>query len=201
MKINNIRTVTLLLVLPVLLASGAMALCKGEHEHTTMEVGQVSEGSIYDLPLSFTDHRGATVKLADLHGPKTVFALFFTRCASICPRIIADMKQIQASLPEADRKEVRFLAISFDDRDDTASLADYASRMQLQQNWSLMSGEAESIQDLAAALGFQYRQLPDGQFAHSTVIYLIDEHGVVRHKKSGGLGQDLGSFVQKVQDL
>lgn len=200
MKINNLWKTGVVLLLMAVALTGSAA-CKGEHEHHSMESGEASEGSIYDLPLAFTDQKGAAVKLSAMHGPKTVFTLFFTRCASICPRIIADMKQIQAELPEAERREVRFLALSFDDRDDTGSLAEYAARMQLEQNWTLLSGDPDSVQDLAAALGFQYRKLPDGQYAHSTVIYLVDEHGVVRHKKSGGLGQDLQSFVQKVRDL
>ena len=43
---------------------------------------------------------------------------------------------------------------------------------------------------LAAALNIQYRQLPDGEFNHSTVITLLDAQGRIQKQSSSLLRLD-----------
>ncbi|MBX7056599.1 MAG: SCO family protein [Leptospirales bacterium] len=177
-----------------------LTLCKGEHDHASLPASASSDGSLYDLNLQFKDQRGRTIAWQDLRGKKTVMALFYTRCASVCPRIIADMKRVQDSLPPAARAEVRFVALSFDGQDTPEILADYASRMHLDESWTLLGGTSDSVQELAAALGFQFRKHGDGQFTHSAIIYLLDEEGAVVSRKEGA-GQSIEDFSASVAEL
>ena len=43
--------------------------------------------------------------------------------------------------------------------------------------WTLARSEAPAIRKLAAALGIQYRELPDGEFSHASVLVLLDREG------------------------
>ena len=43
--------------------------------------------------------------------------------------------------------------------------------------WTFAQTPKAEVRKLAAVLGIQYRQLPDGEFNHSTVITLLDGQG------------------------
>ena len=45
--------------------------------------------------------------------------------------------------------------------------------------WTLAHADAAAVRRIAAALNIQYRQLPDGQFSHSTIISALDADGKI----------------------
>lgn len=62
------------------------------------------------------------------------------------------------------------------------------------QDFAPMSKPAE-LRKLAAVLDVQYRQLPDGNFNHSSVISLIDPQGRVLARTSALGGEPDEEFV------
>ena len=45
--------------------------------------------------------------------------------------------------------------------------------------WTLARTDAATVRTVAALLNLQYRQLPDGEFNHSTVIALLSPKGEI----------------------
>lgn len=157
--------------------------------------------SVYDLNSAWTNQRGETVRLADLRGRPRVVCMFFAQCAYACPRITADMKSIQSGLTERERARVGFVMASFDtDRDTPDALREFAQSKNLEGDWQLLHGDENSIRELAAALGVRYRREPDGNFAHSNVITVLDDEGRIVHQREG-LGGDIGETLKAIRPL
>lgn len=99
---------------------------------------------------SMTDQAGRGVSADSFRGKPWVAAFMFTRCPTVCPKITAQMKTLQA---EAKRREidVRFVSISVDPEHDTPEvLTKYAAQNGLDlSSWSLLTGDSESIKATA----------------------------------------------------
>lgn len=180
-------------VLIVALAAAAGA-CAGEMPSEAPRSAAdraAGERSMFDLDLELVDQDGRTLTLADLGQHVTVAAMIYSSCTSVCPRITEDMKTLDAHLPDPSRRDVRFALFSIDPgRDTPAALRQFAADHRLDTTrWRLMAASEDGVRDLAAVLGVRYAPEPDGEFAHSAMIFVIDRRGVVRHRQAG-LGQD-----------
>ncbi len=67
-----------------------------------------TEESIYQLDSNWKDATGKERPLKSLAGNIQVFAMGYTTCEYACPLIIADMKNIEAGLPESVRENIHF---------------------------------------------------------------------------------------------
>ena len=145
--------------------------------------------SLYQLESDWSNHDNITSKLDVLAGRFQVVAMAYTSCEVACPRIVASMKKIQK---EVDSDRVGFTIISIDpERDTPATLKAYADKMDLNPaSWTLLTSKSDNVLELAALLGVRYRALPGGEFAHSNIISVLDETGVLVHQQNG-LGPDL----------
>jgi len=106
------------------------------------------------------------------------------------------MKKIEKKITPDDAD---FLLISIDpDRDTPGALLDYAKTSKLDLNrWRLLTGNKNGISELAAALGFRYKQEPDGSFSHSNIINVLNESGEVAYQHFG-LNQDVNDVSEAI---
>ena len=144
--------------------------------------------SLYNLDSKWTGTDGKTVSLAEaLGGKKTVLAMFYSGCSSLCPLIVERMKAIEEALPERERPRVRFVLISLDPIFDTPERlrAFAASHGVDASRWGLYRGSERGVRQIAMALGISYRPDGSGGFDHSNLISLIDAAGILRHQQSG----------------
>lgn len=135
--------------------------------------------SVYQLPLQLTDQDGQTQAMAARRGRPQLVTMFYTTCTMVCPMIIETVEKTRKALDEPARARLDLLAVSFDpERDDTAALRKYAAARKLDlQRWTLARTTPPATRQLAALLGIQYRQLPDGEFNHSSELILLDADG------------------------
>ncbi len=145
------------------------------------------EASVYALGSTWTDQSGVVRRLADFRGHVTLVAMVFTHCSYVCPRLTADAKALVAALPEAQRGAVRGLLVSFDTvRDQPERLREWAGEQGLDlTQWTLLHGDAGAVRELAAVLGVNYQQAPNGDFAHSNLITVLDREGRIAHRVQG----------------
>jgi protein SCO1/2 len=47
----------------------------------------------------------------------------------------------------------------------------------------MLHGKEEDVQELAAVLGFRYRKMESGDFAHSNIFTVLDQKGQMRHQQ------------------
>ena len=72
------------------------------------------------------------------------------------------------------------------------------SKYKLNDSWSIYSGPANAVSELAAALGVQYKRLPSGEYIHSNIIFFLNKNGEVIAKHEG-LNRDASEFIKKIQ--
>ena len=181
-------------VLGVALMALALSAWGGPAKLTPLPVN-----SVYQLPVSFTDQQGRTSKLEDWRGKPVMISMFYSSCQFVCPRIIEALKRTEERIAPQ-QAQLPVLMVSFDTaRDDTAALHAMAEERQLDPKlWTLARTDARSVRKLAAALGIQYRELPSGEFNHSSVIILLDTQGRIVGKTST-LGEADPAFVKLVK--
>jgi protein SCO1/2 len=181
---------------------GPHASTPADKQHGSMPADKpVDDASLYQLESKWTRADGRQVSLSSLRGKVRVLAIFYSSCEFACPVIVGRMKSLQAMLPADRRGDVGFVLVSMDPgKDDPTRLVEYAKRMELDDNWTLLKGDDGDVRELAALLGFRYREEPDGEFAHSNMISVLDREG--RLVQQGvGLDADVNDAARKVVEL
>ena len=158
-----------------------------------------SNHSVYLLESTWTNQRGDKINLNSFRGKPVVLAMAYTSCEYSCPRIVGDMKRIEAAVRE---KNVAFVIVSFDPKRDTpAKLQTYTKEQGLdEKRWNLLHGNEPDIRELAAVLGVQYKQIDEKNFAHSNVISLLDAQGEIVYQQNG-LGNDPTEIIRAIREL
>jgi protein SCO1 len=149
--------------------------------------GVLPDLSVYQLESVWQSQEGKRITLAHFRGRPTVLAMMFTTCEYACPRTLADLKTIEAKLPEADRHRVRFVLVSFDTTHDKPEvLRDYAKENHLDlSRWTLLNGREGDVRELAAVLGVNFKRSETVGFSHSNLISALDTDGRVVHRQKG----------------
>ena len=160
-------------------------------EHRELAAAEPSDFSVYHAESSWIDQHGTTRTLGSLAGRVQVVAMVYTSCAYACPRIMLDMKRIEAELDAEYEGEVGFIVVSIDpERDTPEKLAEFAEGSRLDPaRWTLLNGSPGDIRELAVLLGVQYRQTAPGEWVHSNLLTVLDRDGVIVHRQLG-LGTD-----------
>ncbi|MDA1028957.1 MAG: SCO family protein [Bacteroidetes bacterium] len=174
-----------------------------EHVETPMvlesDTPLAGEYSIYQVESTWINQTGAEVTLEALAGRIQIVAMTYTSCEMSCPRIVAAMKDIER---QAGGK-VGLVLISIDpERDSPPTLAAYSEKMGLEESaWNLLTGAPDDILEIAALLGVGYQKMPDGEFAHSNIITILNEEGVIVHQQNGIAVDLTAESVRAVQEL
>ncbi len=156
--------------------------------------------SLYQLESIWSTQDDEEVKLKALRGRIRIVAMTYTSCEVACPRIVASMKKIQR---EVASDHVGFVLVSIDPKRDTpATLQAYANKMDLDESdWTLLTSKSDNVLELAALLGVRYKAMPDGEYAHSNIISVLDKSGVLVYQQNG-LGPDLtATTIKAVENL
>ncbi|KJD35512.1 photosynthetic protein synthase II [Tamlana sedimentorum] len=132
---------------------------------------------------SFTNQDGKTVTNKDYLGKVYVVEFFFTTCPTICPRMNANLVQIQNTFKDFENFGVASFTIN-PDYDTPEILKQYAETYGITNpNWNLLTGNKEAIYDLANAGFYIYAAKNEavvGGFEHSGNFALIDKNGFIR---------------------
>lgn len=134
------------------------------------------------------DQNGQSFGSDDLAGEVYVASFLFTRCATVCPRLTASLRQLERRYREEGVEGVRLVSFSVDPEHDTPErLRDYAgSRSIALERWSLVTGAGPEVRSIVVD-GFA---LPMGErldlagglvdVAHAARLALVDRDGGVR---------------------
>lgn len=133
-------------------------------------------------PFELVGNDGEPFGNADLLGDVWIVDFIYARCGSIC----ADMSKIYIELQD-ERLPARFLSITIDPQNDTPAMLDaYRKEWGGTDDWTLLTGERQRIQDLADD-GFRLPVNTDvvevegmPRMFHSGRFALVDRQGRVR---------------------
>jgi protein SCO1/2 len=164
--------------------------------------GALPGTSLFQLDLSLQPSSGSAMRFADLKGHPLLVTMFYSHCTSVCPLLTSQLQHLVASLPEAERARVQVLMVSFDTvRDTPAALEAFRSAHHIgEANWLVATASMHDVRTLAAALGIQYRELPDHGFNHSAVLTLLDADGVPR-ARTQSITRDDPAFLASLKAL
>jgi len=146
--------------------------------------------SLYQLESSWTNDDGLALQLGELRGRPVVLAMFFASCSYACPLLVNDMQRLRELLPAEVRAKTQFVLVSFDTvRDTPAALKEFRKRSAIEDaGWTLVRGDADSVQELAMLLGVKFKQDVAGQFAHSNLVTVLNGEGEIAHQRNGLMG-------------
>lgn len=159
-----------------------------------------SFATIYDLPGVWRTQDDQPFKLDQLRGKPRVITMGFTSCKYACPRIIGDMKRIEAELG-ANAGEAGFVFFSFDTAtDNPAQMKKAAAGQHLDlRRWTFAVSDEETVRQLAVALQFKFATV-EGFLTHSNLIAVVDADGRVVHREEA-LGADTAPAVAALKKL
>ncbi len=182
-----------------LLSSLAMLLLLGGSVHAATPL---PGDSVYQLPVQLTGQDGRQQMLSARRGRPQLITMFYTSCTMVCPMIIDSLRLTRNALEPAVRDRIDLLAVSFDPaNDDVTALRAYAQKRNLDPRfWTLARAEPAQVRQLSGVLGLQYRQLPDGEFNHSSELILLDADGRIAARTTviGTLDPDFVAAIRKV---
>jgi protein SCO1/2 len=160
-----------------------------------------SDRSIYALKMTLTDQDGAKAGLDAFRGKPVFVGMFYGRCPSACPILISTIRSALAKVDPVTAADIRVLLVSFDPEHDTPdALRTIVAERGLDARWKLTSAPEDQVRELAAVLGIQYRQLPDGNFSHTSSIVLLDRSGAI-DARLDDMSQPVEPLAQRAREI
>lgn len=166
------------------------------------ETGEISDLSIYNLPSVWTTQDSQKIKLEELKGDVLVMVMIYTSCKAACPRLVADMREIEKQIPQTQKDHVKMVLVSIDPETDTPErLKEFAKENELESDqWILLTGSEADTREFAAVLAVNYKQISPMDFSHSNIISVFDQGGELAHQQEG-LGVNNKGTVGKIIEL
>lgn len=192
------------LLLMLLLLSG----CNNDNsEKTSTEVStsekltEIPALSIHHLPATWTNQHGKQLQLENLKGKVLVMVMIYSQCKAACPRLVADMRNLEQQMDKKDLDRLRFVLVSIDPEYDTPErMKAFAKENRMEEeHWLFLRGNEETTREFAAVLAVNYKRISPIDFTHSNIISVFDEEGVLVHQREG-LGVDNGETLAAIRE-
>lgn len=170
--------------------------CKKNSEITH---NSISDESIFNLTSKWKTQDNKTIEIKDFKGKVTVMVMIYTSCKAACPRLVADMRDIESKMPKDKLSEINFVLVSIDPEVDTPErLKSFAKANFMDApHWTFLQGTKTTVQEFANVLAVKYKQIAPMDFSHSNIISVFDKDGVLIHQQEG-LGVNNKETVNKI---
>ena len=175
---------------------GSCPVCKMDLKLQSQEISKVletgiSEGSIFNLTSVWKTEENESIHLKDLRGKTLVMVMIYTTCKAACPRLVADMRNIEEKVPKEYTNDIQYVLISIDPKNDTPKrLKEFAKENYMDdEHWTFLQGNEESVREFANVLAVKYKQISPLDFSHSNIISVFNPEGELVHQQEG-LGVD-----------
>ena len=153
-------------------------------QSTHVESGLVKIGPAPSF--SLTDQNNQTITNETYDGKVYVLEFFFSTCPTICPKMNANLKEVQQQFKGLKDFGVASITIN-PDHDTAAVLKKHSEELEINdENWHFLTGDKEYIYKIANK-GFNMyaaqNSKVNGGFEHSGLFALIDKKGNIRCRK------------------
>ncbi len=198
-NINSNNRKYLLFVLPFLVLFAMLYSC-GKKE-TAVKEKPISDLSIYNLPSKWTNQDGKNIEMKDLKGKVLVMVMIYTSCKSACPRLVADMRNIESRLPQDIKEKVQLVLVSIDPEVDTPNrLKSFSIENKMEGNqWVFLRSTEENTREFAAVLAVNYKKVSPIDFSHSNIISVFNNEGELVFQQEG-LGVNSDATINKITE-
>ena len=140
------------------------------------------------LDLPFVDEAGRDVKLGDYFGKRpVVLALVYYECPMLCTQVLNGVVSALSVVKFNAGTEFDVIAVSINPKEGPGlasqkkqAYVDRYKRPGTEQGFHFLTGQQESIDRLAKAVGFRYEyDAETGQYAHGAGIEVLTPKGVI----------------------
>lgn len=161
----------------------------------------ISELSIYNLPSKWTSQEGKNIEMKDLKGKVLAMVMIYTSCKAACPRLVADMRNIESRLPKDIKDNVQLVLLSIDPKVDTPErLKAFAIENKMNgKQWLFLRSTEENTREFAAVLSVNYKKVSPMDFSHSNLISVFNTKGELVFQQEG-LGVNSDQTVAKITE-
>ncbi|MBD0822858.1 SCO family protein [Aestuariibaculum marinum] len=165
----------------------------------TENTHSIPEESIFNLTSDWNTEEGEQIQLRDLKGKTLVMVMIYTSCKAACPRLVADMHNIEAKIPDDKMDQLNFALISIDPETDTPErLKAFAIENYMDEpQWTFLQGTESGVREFANVLAVKYKQISPIDFSHSNIISVFNSQGELIHQQEG-LGVDNKETVASI---
>ncbi|OYX84058.1 MAG: SCO family protein [Flavobacteriales bacterium 32-34-25] len=176
-----------------------LLVLQGCNTNKKSEDKPISDLSIYNLPSKWTNQNGQNLEMKDLKGKVLVMVMIYTSCKAACPRLVADMRNIESRLSENIKPDVKFLLVSIDPEVDTpARLKEFAIANKMDGGqWDFLRSTEENTREFAAVLAVNYKKIAPLDFSHSNIISVFNAEGELTFQQEG-LGVNSEATIKKI---
>ncbi|WP_026976747.1 SCO family protein [Flavobacterium tegetincola] len=176
---------------------------KVEEAATKEEIAKkpISEMSIYNLPEQWTTQNGNDIELKELRGKVLVMVMIYTSCKAACPRLVADMRNIEKKVPQDLKDKIQYILISIDPETDTPErLKAFAIENQMDNNqWLFLRSNDEQTREFSAVLAVNYKKISPLDFSHSNIISVFNAEGELAFQQEG-LGVNNDKIISTIKE-
>ncbi|WP_294957911.1 SCO family protein [uncultured Flavobacterium sp.] len=178
-----------------------LLVLQGCNTNKKSEDKPISDLSIYNLPSKWTNQNGQNLEMKDLKGKVLVMVMIYTSCKAACPRLVADMRNIESRLSENIKPDVKFLLVSIDPEVDTpARLKEFAIANKMDGGqWEFLRSTEENTREFAAVLAVNYKKIAPLDFSHSNIISVFNAEGELTFQQEG-LGVNSEATIKKITE-
>ncbi|MCX7547183.1 SCO family protein [Xanthomarina sp. F1114] len=163
---------------------------------------EISDESIFNLTSKWHTEEDEEIQLKDLKGKNLVMVMIYTSCKAACPRLVADMRNIEAQIPKENLGDLQFVLVSIDPTVDTPKrLKDFAKENAMNdEHWTFLQGTESGVREFANVLSVKYKEISPIDFSHSNIISVFNKEGELIHQQEG-LGVDNKETVESILQL
>ena len=186
-------------VLPLLVLISMLCSC-GKKE-TAVKEKPISDLSIFNLPSKWTNQDGKNIEMKDLKGKVLVMVMIYTSCKAACPRLVADMRNIESRLPGDVKENVQLVLVSIDPEVDTPKrLKSFSIENKMEGNqWLFLRSTEDNTREFAAVLAVNYKKVSPMDFSHSNIISVFNTEGELVFQQEG-LGVNSDATINKITE-
>ena len=151
---------------------------------------------------SFLDIRHRPVRLATFRGKPLIITMVYTGCSQLCPAVVTTLSHtLAAARSSLGADSFNAVTIGFNAPVDTPErLSSFArARGADLAGWTFLSGDRDSINRLAADIGFTFMPTAKG-FDHLAQTTVVDARGVV-YRQVYGADFEAPLLIEPLKDL
>lgn len=140
------------------------------------------------LGLTFKDEHGNAVELRQYFGQRPVIlSLVYYSCPMLCTQVLNGLMRNLRDIPMDAGKQFNVVTVSIDPTErpvlaaaKQALYTGFYGRPGAAEGWHFLTGDAQSIKQLASAVGFRYAYDAESkQFAHASGIIILTPEGKI----------------------